>query len=175
MRGRPLKKIIEVKKSKYDKEKSRPEKGEYVWIEKKYMDQRLFDAEKKWKFTWRKNSPRAISYDKSVHGYEPVKISEPYVPEAAVPNSDGNWEFGDLIFSKINLMRYLKQREEDIKLSDNRAKYLRSEFQDNVASSGAGVSEEMIDKTINDYLGAAVDPDEIKAKTSRDMKSVFGY
>jgi hypothetical protein len=175
MRGRPLKKIIEVKRSKFDAAKSNPEKGQYTWIQKTYMNEKLFDAEKKWKFTWRKNRPSNIAMDRSVNGYEPVKINEPYVPEAAVANSDGNWEFGDLILSKINLLRYLQQREEDIKLSDARAKFMSKGFQDDMSAQGAGVSQEFIDQAVASMLGQEVDPVELKKKTSRDMKSVFGY
>jgi hypothetical protein len=72
-------------------------------------------------------------------------------------------------------LRYLQQREEDVKLSDARAKFLSKGFQDEMNAQGAGVDQAYIDKAVDSMLGQNADPEEIKRRTTRSMKDAFGY
>ncbi len=163
--------IIEVKRSKYDEKKSDPANGKYSWIQKTYMDPRLFDYEKKWKFSWRRKKQESMDTDRSIYGFEPVTVSDPYVPEGATLDANKHWTFGDLLLAKCDLGEFLVRHQESRRLSDTRAGSLQKGFKNEIDAAGAGVPDGLIEEA----LGQVVNQEELKKKTVRDPNQVFGY
>ena len=115
-------KIVDLKRSKLDK-KSDPERPEYVFQPggKKYIDKSAMIADNLC-FSWCQYNPRdgfrMLNEWKVKYGNEPIKHKvDPYWPEGAEKNSQGYWQYGDLIAVKAPLDREMARRRREVEMS----------------------------------------------------------
>ena len=147
-------KIVDLRFSKWDKEKSNPQDGDYVFEEKKYID--MYgnkEARPPWYFTWCRYDPRndyREFREWKVSGYSAVQVDdEEYWPEPLAPNENGHYVFGDVICVKRPLIDELKYRME--KQSRNTSARSKIEaFQEQMSRDGVGVP----DSVLRELLGS---------------------
>jgi hypothetical protein len=163
-------KIIDKKYSRYDEKKSDPKKGKYVWLEKSYIKYPgFYNLDKEWFFTSSRYAPehgcRELMGDRTMYGYEPLDAEGQFIPEGAILNTDGYWQFKDVVFCKVPLVEHLKRREQDIAIAKRAGKagitQLNQEFKD----EGAALPDEVVER----MLGAEVDQAEVKKRSLRKL------
>jgi len=152
-------KIVDLKRSEVDKDKSNPEKGEYVFKPggKKYINKEAKIADNSW-FSWCQYNPRdgfrMLNEWKVRYGYEPVICGkDPYWPEGAMRNSEYHWQYGDLILVRAPLDREMARRAMDIKIAGADKKKGEA-GKDKLRAFAKGVNAQ--------EPGAGVDPDEME-------------
>jgi len=112
-------KIVDLKRSVIDKEKSDPKKHRYVFTDKKYVGKETYVAENIW-FSW--CGPYALRdmqafEDWRLDGWEPVRVGEdPYYVEGAT-QKDGYWTYKDVVLMKCTLDDEAKRGEQRIKMA----------------------------------------------------------
>ena len=151
--------IVDLKRSDLDKDKSRPKDGEFVFKPggKKYVDKAAKIADNAW-FSWCQYNPRdgfrMLNEWKVKYGYEPLKCGvDPYWPEGAVKNSESDWQYGDLVLCKAPLDREMARRAFDVKLAGADKK--RGEAgKDRLRAFARGANLE--------EPGSGIDPDEME-------------
>lgn len=141
-------KIVDLRFSKWNEEKSDPKDGNYDFTEKVYVN--LLGSKKvrsPWFFTWCRYDPRNNYQefrDWRYDGYSAVNVDkDEFWPEPLAPNNDGNYVFKDVICVKRSLVDELKYRLE--KQSRNTSARSKIEaFQEELRRKGAGVSDSML-------------------------------
>lgn len=134
-------KIVDMKKSKIDKEKSVPDRDEYVFIEKVYTSHPMRDN--KWQFKWGRealpgmglipeNTPMLWHAD---FGATYVVPADGYWPELMTRNSQGHYVYpgGDAVLVKIPLERYVEKVTEDRQAHKDQLASVRDTFEDEKA------------------------------------------
>ena len=145
-------KIYDLKRSVWDKEKSKPMENIYAFAEdgKKYIEYSAHRPEHH--VTWCRYSPlsnpplRELNEWRVKWGYEPVLVDDYDYAADIVPTADGKFVFGDLILVKTQLIRYIEKREEAGKMFEAQRKASLeglSESQD-YAPKDMTVTDEMI-------------------------------
>ncbi len=147
-------KIVDLRFSKWDKEKSNPKDGKYDFDKKAYVDMYgTKETRPPWFFTWCRYDPRNNYMefrDWKISGYSAVQFDEDkYWPEPLSPNENGHYVFGDVIAVKRPLIDELKYRIEKQRRSTS-AKSKIAAFQEKMASDGAGIPDSML----RDLLGS---------------------
>lgn len=125
------KRIVDLKNSKWDKEKSNPEKGVYVFTDKKYVNYRNPKLRPEWAFTWCRYSPhnayRELSEWKYLYNAVPVTTADPYWPETLVPDGEHKYVIGDLVFVKMPLIEELLRQEASRRAAGITPKYKKGD------------------------------------------------
>lgn len=139
--------MVDLKRSEYDKERSSPKDGRYIWINKVYFspkDYKDSNTRLRNKYRWVAYDDKndfaqynhwRMSYQATPVDYKDVE-TELY-PEPLVPNAEGHYRYMDMILMKIPL-----EVEVD-KVIDNRKQYdkaregLQKKFQSDTAKEGA--------------------------------------
>ena len=121
------KRMVDLRRSEYDKERSSPKDGKYIWVKKVYLktsDYRDDNTRPEFKYRWvafDKNDDFA-SFNHWRMNYEasPVDYKEPSTevyPEPLVPDAEGHYRFMDMILMKIPVAVEVNR------ILDNRAQY----------------------------------------------------
>jgi len=156
-------KVIDLTHSEWDREKSDPSRGEYIFTgEKAYIDSSAYRTAARrpaWYFCWIRNDPRDGYKDVRDHqikwGYSHVTLDDPYWPEG-LPPTNGHYVYGDVVLMKCPLIRELKKREEAKQMSDAQAMSTFSKFEKTIDEAGAGLTtadEQYIDQLSKELLG----------------------
>jgi hypothetical protein len=126
------KRMVDLRRSEYDKERSIPKDGKYVWTKKVYLkfdDYKDDNTRPNFKYRWvaydDKNDFTQFNHWRMNFDATPVDYKEPSTeiyPEPLVPNVEGHYRYMDMILMKIpiavevdriidNRQRYDKARE----------------------------------------------------------------
>jgi len=119
-------KIVDMKRSEIDQEKSDPKKGKYVFISKKYVDAATKVADNV-TFSWceynAQDGYRTLNTWRVRSNWEPVMDGEhAYWPEGVQPNAAGYYQFGDLVLVRRSLEEEIADMEFQQKLARRGAK-----------------------------------------------------
>jgi len=152
-------KIVDLKRSQIDEERTDREKGDYHFIPggKKYVDNEARVADNIF-FSWcqynERDGYRMLNEWKARYGYDVVKNGEdPYWPEGANKTTEGYWQSGDVVLVKVPLDRELARREMDIKMA-GADKKAGEAGKDRLRAFAKGLNK--IEP------GAGIDPDEME-------------
>lgn len=144
-------KIIDLKRSEWDKTKSKPAKGKYVFAKggKVYTDKPMADTtgglDFGYKFKWGHNTAKDISTWKIRDGFELVTAKDPYLPEEPTAlDAEGKFVFGDAVLMKISLRKYAEKQMLAQAKSDKAVASRLKEFQATLAAKGVEASDEFI-------------------------------
>jgi hypothetical protein len=150
--------IVDLKNSKWDREKSDPTKGKYVFLpnKKRYIDYRGDSgARPPFKFIWNRYNPYSQPPYKDIAEWqakwkcELVKASdEDYWPEGVMPNQDGAYTNGDVILMKMPLEEYLQKRKREIMMSEQAPKRIMAQFKSEARSVGLELKDEDLEKAL---------------------------
>jgi len=130
--------IIDLSKSKWDKEKSNPEKAEYVFTEKVYYRPVKYDSPWKVGFFIRYVPPyRDINYMAATQETTPVKATDClFVPEGIAPNEVGYFQLDDVILAKEPKMHFRERRRDAIEASEGARKAVGNKFLQEAEEAG---------------------------------------
>jgi hypothetical protein len=151
-------KIVDLKRSVWDKDKSEPTKGRYKFTKKVYLKNKDYDdraVRPRWVFIWNRweknNDYLEFKEWESYYDAEAVKVGDDFWPEPLTPKADGSYQFKDAILMKIPLMVWLKKKAEDSARYDQQRKAIQGEF-DRLADSH-GAKLEMLEDDIIRKVG----------------------
>ena len=138
-------KIVDLKQSKVDWDKSNPEKGEYVFKDKVIIDYRSDKAAlPDHKVQWGRNAPNDLSHWIYTLNYTPVNVSEKhYWPEGFTPDAEGHYVNGDGILMQCPALLYAERRKKELEKSRTAPRKTIQKFKDE--TKRAGISVEDID------------------------------
>ena len=152
-------KFVDLKHSKWDKQKSNPKKGKYVWIDKKYVSYADKGTHPGYLFRWNRNDPKDISDWEVKWRFSLVNVSEKLVyPEGGAQiDAEGHYTFGDCILMKITPEDYFAKRRPEIEQSERAASNLYKRFasqvkQDTKRYLPGEDAEKMVDKIIHEEI-----------------------
>lgn len=119
--------MVDLRRSAYDKERSSPKDGKYVWTKKVYLkfsDYRDDNTRPEFKYRWvafdEKDDFARFNHWRMKFNAVPVDYKDPSTevyPEPLVPNAEGHYRYMDMI-----LMRIPIEAEVD-RILDNRNQY----------------------------------------------------
>jgi len=143
-----LKTIVDLKRSKWDKERSDKSKGRYYFTEKVYVktsDYRDDAIRPGYVFSFvgydEQDPQSGFSYWQMHYAAEPVTEADDYWPEPLKPNENGHYKFIDSILIKVPTEVWVNKVLEDRGRYDKSAKGLQKSFQDTAKAAGAGSDE----------------------------------
>lgn len=158
-------KIVDLTRTPWDREKSDPSRGEYVFLtdEKAYVDGAAYHTKATrppWFFRWIRYEPRDNYKDVRDYQvkwqYSYVTPDDPYWPEGLSPDSQGHYVYGDVVLMKCPLVVELRRRELARQMSDSLSMSAYSKFEKETEQAGADLSvadESYIDQLTKEYLG----------------------
>jgi len=148
------KRMVDLRRSEYDKERSSPKDGKYVWTKKVYLkfsDYKDDNARPNFKYRWvaydSNNDFTQFNHWRMNYEATPVDYKDPSTeiyPEPLVPNAEGHYRYMDMILMKIPIA------VEVDRIVDNRQRYdkaregLDKKFKSEVASVDKGAVEESV-------------------------------
>ncbi len=108
--------LVDLVKTPWDKEKSNPAKGEFVFTGPKVYYKRGHESPWKVGFFIRYAPPyRELTMMEATYGITPIKAVDALVfPEGLRPNAEGYYQFDDVILAKEPKMSFLKRRKEAV-------------------------------------------------------------
>jgi len=152
-------KVVDLRHSTIDKEKSNPAIGEYVFEDKQYIDYTTKARRPDWFFCWVRYNPqdglRAVRDYETSWGFSYVTQDDPFWPEG-VKLREGKYLFGDVVLMKCKLLTELKRREEARVHSERQSMSSMKKFQAEAKEYGvelSGADEEYINKLSEQMLG----------------------
>ncbi len=133
--------FVDLVKTPWDKEKSHPEKGEFVFTGPKVYYRRGHDSPWKVGFFIRYSPPyRELTMMEATYGITPIKAVDALVyPEGLRPNVEGYYQFDDVILAKEPKMSFLKRRKDAVEETDRRQKTEMNKFVQEGAELGSKV------------------------------------
>ena len=141
--------IVDLRKAKWDKGKSNPSKGEFVFLgEKVYYKPRGANRDKEYKLRWVRYEPpyRDYNMEKAMYHVLPVKAVEAlYYPEGCEINAEGYFQYGDVVLVREPLLEYLGRRDVAVRAGDGGAKQHLEQFKQESAEKGVVVENFGID------------------------------
>lgn len=148
------KRMVDLRRSEYDKERSSPKDGKYHWTKKvymKYSDYKDDNTRPNFKYRW-------VAYDSQNDftqfnhwrmNYEATTVdykdpSTEVYPEPLVPNAEGHYRYMDMILMKI------PTEVEVDRIIDNRARYdkAREGLDKKFKSEVAAVDESAVEESV---------------------------
>lgn len=142
-------KIIDVKRSVYDKEKSDPAKGKFVWQKKVFIDYKSPENRPKFKFSWNRNHEWAVGdWQNKWPGCTFVEPQDNYVPAGLSPNADNHYIFKDAVLMKIPIQEYIEQRKKEIMESEKRPAVIKGMLRQEYKDAGVSVSDAELEKMV---------------------------
>lgn len=139
--------IIDLTKTPWDKEKSNPVKGEFVFTGTKvYYKQRGYDSPWKVGFFIRYAPPYSeLTMAEAMMGISPVKAVDCLaIPEGVRPNAEGYYQVGDVILAKEAKIDFLKRRKASVEKGESGAKSVKDAFSNEVEGQ-TGLKAEIYD------------------------------
>lgn len=151
-------KIVDLRHSTWDREKSNPEEGQYDITDKQYVDYDTKARRPQYYFLWVRYNPadglRTVRDYKIQWGFNYVTIDDPFWPEG-VPLTEGKYLFGDVVLMKCQLITELRRREVAKQMSEAQSMTAFRGFKSNAAAAGVNLKEgdeEAIDKLAKGML-----------------------
>jgi hypothetical protein len=147
--------IVDLKRSDWDKRKSDPSKGQYVFNKKIYYKNKDFQEGyvHPYKIKWCKYSeydyPRPFSsYHKwqKVFKATPLTIGDDYWPEDFVPDAEGKYVDMDLVCVKIPIEVHVEHRKRQKEKSELQSMSVKKEFTDKTKEAGIDIPEDVIEE-----------------------------
>lgn len=140
-------KLIDLNHSKWDKEKSDPKTGQYVWEDRKEVD--LYNKEGRrpaHMLHWVRNAP--LNTDKWRYGLAVAWTFvdagiDPYHAEPA-DIQNGHYIFRDMVLMKCSLLDYLMNEKYNQERGSLAAHEHRQAFKEYMKAQGAGVPEDFL-------------------------------
>ena len=116
-------KVIDLRYSEWDKEKSKPRAGRYVFTKKVYVSWGAEGRVPPWWFSWCRYDPRSNYRElmewQADYNATPVVFNEdPYWPETIAVNTEGYYQNGDVVLVKSPLIEHLERRLEEKRLTE---------------------------------------------------------
>jgi hypothetical protein len=156
--------IVDLTRTPWDREKSDPEKGEYVFTgDKVYVDGAAYRTKANrpaWYFCWIRYDPRDGLKDVRDHQikwkYSYVTKDDSYWPEGLPLDVNGHYAYGDVVLMKCPLIEELRKRELARQMSDGQAMSTFSKFEKLTEGTGSvltAADEGYIDQLTKEYLG----------------------
>ena len=144
-------KVVDLRVSKWDKDKSKPDKGEYFFTDKRYINYRGDrSAIPPFKFVWArynaKDNYRDIrDYQTKYKASFVTPEEKEYWPEGVVPEN-GKYIEGDVVLMKIPIWEYAKKRKQEIGDSESRPAAIKAKWHAELRGLGLDVTEEEMEK-----------------------------
>jgi len=148
------KRMVDLRRSEYDKERSSPKDGKYFWTKKvymKYSDYKDDNARPNFKYRWvaydSHNDFTQFNHWRMNYEATPVDYKEPSTeiyPEPLVPNAEGHYRYMDMILMKIPI------GVEVDRIVDNRDRYdkAREGLDKKFKSEVAAVDEKAVEESV---------------------------
>jgi hypothetical protein len=153
--------IVDLNRSVLDKEKSKPKANRYVFEKKRYVDMDLMQEDNVW-FCWCHWDPKSgneMFNGWKLDGWDGVISQEdPYIVEGAFVNSDGLWQYKDVVLMKCKWEDEVKRREESLRMATGGKERLRA-----FAREMDGIDPQFTQ-------GAGIGPDEMADLRNRNYK-----
>lgn len=139
------KQLVDLRRSEYDKDRSKPEDGQYVWKKKVYLrhdDYKDDQTRPEWVYRWvafdEDEDFRNFNHWKQSYFAEVVdyKTAEVY-PEPLVPTAEGHYRWMDMILMKVPLVAHMERVEADRKRFDKARQGLQKKFNSDAAREEA--------------------------------------
>jgi len=137
--------IVDLRRSKWDKERSDKSKGRYYFTEKVYVkntDYRDDTIRPDYVFSfvgYDTKDPQSGFYFWQMHyGAEAVTEADDYWPEGLSPNADGHYKFIDSILIKVPVDVWVKKVMDDRGKHDKSAENLQKSFTETAKAAGCG-------------------------------------
>lgn len=137
-------KIVDLKRSVWDKEKSDPTKGKYKFTKKVYLKSSDYDDKTirpRYVMIWNRwdkiNDYLEFKEWEQFYDAEAVKVGDDFWPEPLTPKADGTYQWKDAILMKVPLLVWLRKKAEDSARYDTQRKALTDQFNSLAAQSGA--------------------------------------
>ena len=143
-------KIVDLKRSRWSREKSKPKKGMYKFVKggKVYTNQPMADSlgglDNGYVFKWNRDDPKAIRKWEIRFGFDLLTIKDPYFAEGADVDAEGRYFLGDAVLMKITLRKYAEKQMRAQAKSDRAVAGKLKEFQTTLESKGVESSDEFI-------------------------------
>jgi hypothetical protein len=141
--------IIDVKRSAFDKEKSDPAKGKFVWQKKVFVSYKNPETRPKFRFVWAywngKNDWGVADYMNKWNGCSFVEPQDGYVPMGATLNADNHYVYKDVVLMKVPIEEYISQRKKEIMESEKRPQVIKGMLRDEYRNAGVSLSEQELD------------------------------
>ncbi|MCK9599320.1 MAG: hypothetical protein M0R06_09785 [Sphaerochaeta sp.] len=148
------KRMVDLRRSEYDKERSSPKDGKYLWTKKVYLkleDYRDDNSRPEYKYRWvaydDKNDFAQFNHWRMNYEATPVDYKDPgteIYPEPLVPNVEGHYRYMDMILMKIPI------KVEVDRIVDNRNRYdkAREGLDNKFKSEVRAVDENAVTETV---------------------------
>lgn len=140
-----IKHIVDLRRSKWDKERSDRKKGRYHFIEKVYVKNSdylddLIRPDHVFSFVGYdiKDPQSGFFYWQMHYAAEPVTEVDDYWPEGLAPDANGHYKFIDSILVKVPTDIWVNKVIEDRGRYDKSAENLQKSFKETAKAAGCG-------------------------------------
>ena len=141
-------KLVDLNHSIIDKDNSKPEIGQYEFVEKKYVTYQDPEVRPTWYFSWCRYVPQnnyaEFNEWKWHWKFSKVVVEDGFWPEGLAPDANGAYTNGDLILVKCPLSEYIKRRKHEIGLSEKSTKAVLDRFKNETKAAGVNLDESLI-------------------------------
>ncbi len=148
-------KFIDIKDSKWDKEKSDPAKGQYAFTEKKFIGEKAYAKKYRYKFYWAQNDERGWGIADAQNkwpGCVFVLPSDPVIPVIPATyggkNAEGHFVFKDIVLVKIPIDEYIAKRREEIALSEEAPANIKRQLKNLYETEGVSLTDDEIERML---------------------------
>lgn len=148
------KRMIDLRRSEYDKERSSPKDGKYVWSKKVYFkpeDNKDAKSRMNFKYRWvaydSNNDFAQFNHWRMNFEATPVDYKEPSTevyPEPLVPNVEGHYRYMDMILMKIPMEIEVDRQIENRARYDKAREGLDKKFQSEVKAVDPAAVEDTV-------------------------------
>jgi len=151
--------IVDLRRSEWDKQKSDPSSGKFVFTGKKVYvrneDYLKKGIRHKYRLEWVQYDPQGGLTMLKTYQYQlgadfVVAGKDPYWPEGLEPDAEGHYRFMDTVLMKIPLDRWTEKRKREIDRANREADNVRRAFKRRVSEADrrAVIDEEDLYKII---------------------------
>ncbi len=149
--------FIDKRKSEIDTKRSEPEKGLFLFKPDKRNKYKIKEAGKLndfW-YHWILKNDQRINRVRVVKGYDFVTKDDHVVPEGMTTNSEGHYQFGDLVLMKCPLDSFLKRKVIARERSEQQAAASANQFISKTGGSvrkatGGNIEEDLIKEIVGE-------------------------
>lgn len=147
-------KIVDLLHSEWDRDKSDPKQGKYVFTVKKYI-QGNYSRNPDWFFSWGHYDPRDQMQDCMAwiyqYDYSFVTTEDGFWPEGIVPNAEGRYVFRDAVLMKRPLLEELRDRKANRDRANMAIKGKVDKFQSDLKKEGGELDEQTLRSLMGEH------------------------
>jgi len=149
--------FVDLKRSEWDREKSKPENGEYHFTNVVYYKSKDFKEGyiHPFKLKWCKYSeqdyPRPFaSFHKWQNEFKAtlLVVGDDYWPETLIPDADGKYILSDIVAVKIPIEVHLEHRKRAVEKSERQARSIKQQFKVDAKRAGVDVEDSVVEKEL---------------------------